>query len=82
MTLNIRDDVQTLMHPVYEIDIGASRRTEDHFGPPRFTTGGMSSEIVQTEIRFSFNDYSGRFAMQQNATEQKRRKLNRRTLEK
>src|SRR5690242_13595748 len=82
MTLDVRDDVQALMHAVYEIDIGASRWTEDHFGPLRFATGGMSSEIVQTEIRFSFNDHSGRFAMQQNATEQKRRKLNCRALEK
>ena len=82
MTLDVGHDVQALMHAVDEIDIGASRRAEEHFGPLRFATGRMGSEIVQAEIGFSFNDHSGRFAMQQNATEQKRCKLNRRALEK
>ena len=82
MTRDVPHDIQALMHAVYEIDIGVSSRTEEYFGPLRFATGGMGSEIVQAEIGFSFNDHSGRFAMQQNATEQKRRKLNCRALEK
>ena len=76
MTFGVRHDIEALMCAVDEIHVRASRRAEYHFCALRFAPGCVSGQIIQAQVCLGFNDHPGRFAMQQNAAEQMRRKLN------
>lgn len=52
-------DVEALVHPINEIDVGVPRRSEQYFGALREAAPGMGCAIGQAEIRFGLDDARG-----------------------
>lgn len=62
--------VQAFMHPVDEVNVGPPGRPEYHLSTWSKAERGVSGKIVRSEICLRFHQHAGRFAMQQDTTEQ------------
>ena len=68
--VGLGDDVEALVHPVDEIDVGMAGGAEDDAGARGESAGGVGSEIADTEVGFDFDDAAGGFVVDENLAQQ------------
>lgn len=66
----LRDQVQTFVHPIDEVDIGVPRRTENDTRARRDAAGRMGRQIPLAQVRLDFDNTTRAVPGVQNATKQ------------
>jgi len=64
------DDIQAVVHPIDEVDVGVAGRAVDDLSPGRAPARDVSGQIVFAQVSLDFGDAAGAAVMDENLTEQ------------
>lgn len=63
-SFTLRHDIETFVHSVDKVDVGAACGPEHDSRPLREAARSVSSQVFQTQISFCFDDHTGRRIVQ------------------